>query len=127
MFLKKLPDGKEIESFFSSIYKTFETMLNIDQLDNKIINLSEKNKEQNDYSYINTVIQDTIADIFTSIISKLFTAVNRHIRPPYSNELNSNISEVFENCQKLQKKIFENNDKENNLWWHYFFFVFYFV
>lgn len=119
VFLKKLPDGKEIESFFSSIYKTFETMLNIDQLDNKIINLSEKkkeqNKEQNDYSYINTVVQDTIADIFTSIISKLFTAVNRHIRPPYSNELNSNISEVFENCQKLQKKIFENNDKENNL------------
>ncbi len=46
VFLKKLPDGKEIESFFSSIYKTFETMLNIDQLDNKIINLSEKKKNK---------------------------------------------------------------------------------
>lgn len=112
VFFKKLPEGKEIESFFSSIYKTCTNMLSVEQLDKKINDLCNINIEENNNSSLNTVIDETLETILTSIISKLFTAINRHILPPYSNELSSNISEVFDNCRKLQKNIFANN--ENN-------------
>lgn len=113
VFFKRIPDNKEIESFFTSIFKTCETMLNIHQLDNKMNNLSEIDNDITDYSSINNMIKDTIEEILTNIFSKTFTAVNRHIKLPYSNKVNSNISELFKICHTLQRKIFEK--EENNI------------